>query len=658
MKRAKRTTAALLAVLTAACAALPGMAFAAETESAPEAVLAETTSTPSTTTTTTQTRGIIANTYTNFTVRVGESRQATLDRPIQAGTWVSADPTIAEVTPNGTITGKKMGQTILTVTSSTGETIRCTASVGFHVGIDISTHNNHSGKKGDPRKPVDWKLVKDQGVDFAIIRAAYGWENYPNQIDATFVGNVKGAVETGIPFGLYHFSYAETVEDARKEADYLLRAISDYIPQYADKITLPIAYDMETTKMQSLSGKQLTDIALAFCERIEQAGYRPMVYSITVLFKRMDLVEFRKHGYPIWYAYPDNESANFSVRRPVGATGLLSDVWQYTFRSKMAGTATAAGNTDVNVAYMHDCDVYTLSAPVIDGVEPSQGAVTVTWSASPNATRYNIFRYDSTGNGKVVGSTSALTFTDTSVTGGAAYTYRVQAVHNCDDVMARVLSAQSNPSAQVTPQVSTASLTLDTRSVRMIAGNSPYRFLVRGNGDTANLKAESADPNIATVTLEDGKDSRGAKYRIDAKSAGTTEIKVTYGEQTATLSVQVEKAGGSILLDTSRYVMAPGGQYTIGAFVRDAQGNRLSAAQMQDLVKTGKLVVRDSRTGSIVDLKQLPNGNFQVTGKKAGTCYILYEINGVHASVRVDVQDGLQKPYGSTVRSLTYWKAE
>ncbi len=642
----KRILAAVLATLMVSTMTLSGTAFAAQ-DSAMGLSAEETAP---------QTRGIIANTKTNFTMQVGESVQATLDTPVRSGTWTSSNPAVATVDQNGKITGKQMGQAIISVTSVTGETIRCTASVGFHVGIDISTHNNYSGKPGESRKPVDWVKVKEQGVDFAIIRSSYGWENYPNQVDATFAGNVKGAYETGIPFGLYHYSYAETVEDARKEADYLLKAIEDFIPEYADKITLPIAYDMEETHMQKLSKEELTNIALAFCERIEQAGYRPMIYSVTVLFKRMDLEAFRERGYPIWYAYPDNESANFSVRKPVGQTGFLSDVWQYTFRSKMEGTGTQAGNTDVNVAYMSNCTISSLSTPVLSSALQNNGKVTLKWNAVSNADRYNIYRYSSNGKEKVIGSTDQLTFTDTTAQAGQTYTYSVMAVHNCDDIMNRVTSAQSAKSTSITISGTAGNpVVLDTRSVQMTSNVSSYRFLVKGNNDAANIKVESSNPNVAAVTLENASDSRGAKYRVDAKAAGDAEIKVTYQGQTASMTVKVYPVGGSIMLDTSNYVMAPGNQYTIGAFVRDAQGNKLSGAQTQELVKNGKLVVRDSRTGSIVDLKQLSTGNFQVTAKNEGTCYIMYEINGVHASVRIDVKKGLAKPYGSAIRSITYW---
>ena len=72
--------------------------------------------------------------------------------------------------------------------------------------------------------------------------------------------------------------------------------------------------------------------------------------------------------------------------------------------------------------------------------------------------------------------------------------------------------------------------------------------------------------------------------------------------------------------------MAPGNIYDIGVTVTDGNGTALSGEQVQQMVANGELRVTDSRTGSIVDLTQLPNGNFRVTGKNAGTCYITYEV--------------------------------
>ncbi|MCI9576262.1 MAG: polysaccharide deacetylase family protein [Clostridiales bacterium] len=123
------------------------------------------------------------------------------------------------------------------------------------------------------------------------------------------------------------------------------------------------------------------------------------------------------------------------------------------------------------------------------------------------------------------------------------------------------------------------------------------------------------------------------------------------------LAVQAVGSKGSIMLDTAQYTMAPGDTYTIGAFLKDAKGNAMDASQVRALVDGGALVVKDSRTGSIVDLVQLSTGHFRVVGKNEGTAYIIYEIGGTHASVRIDVKKGA-KASGSAVRNTSYFTSD
>lgn len=195
---------------------------------------------------------------------------------------------------------------------------------------------------------------------------------------------------------------------------------------------------------------------------------------------------------------------------------------------------------------------------------------------------------------------------------------------------------------------------LDTKTVDMMGLKTTYQFLVKGNSDAQNIRAESEDKAIAEVKLADSGDPRGAKYEITAKKEGSTYIKVTYRGQTSYLKVNVRDITGSITLDTSNYQMSPGDTYTIGSVIKDASGKVLTGKQTDDLVASGKLVVRDSRTGSIVSLRKLENGNYRVTGRREGTTYIIYEINGTHASVKVDVKQGT-KPHGSAVRNTSYF---
>lgn len=151
--------------------------------------------------------------------------------------------------------------------------------------IDVSTH------QGD----VDWKTVAGEGIKMAMIRSGYGWENYPSQVDNNLYKNLKGAKAAGLKVGIYHYSYATNEEEARKEAEYCLRAIKD------QEVDLPIAYDVEEDEHSKLTKSQLTDLTCAFCDKIREAGYLPMVYTKLELLKSK-LDYNRLKSYDLWIA--------------------------------------------------------------------------------------------------------------------------------------------------------------------------------------------------------------------------------------------------------------------------------------------------------------------------------------------------------------------
>lgn len=219
-----------------------------------------------------------------------------------------------------------------------------------------------------------------------------------------------------------------------------------------------------------------------------------------------------------------------------------------------------------------------------------------------------------------------------------------------------------------TAQWTAASLQLDTSSVNLKPGDT-YTFLVKNNNDISNITRQIINPGILSVSLLNGSDPRGALYQIEAKAEGSATVNILYKGQTASLKVNISSSGtssstttttttnpgkGSIMLDTANYIMAPGNIYDIGITIKDPSGRTLSSAEVQALYKSGKLKVSDSRTGSIANLTQLSNGNFRVTGKNPGTCYIVYDIGGNHASVKIDVQNGV-KQHGTAVRNTSYF---
>ena len=135
-------------------------------------------------------------------------------------------------------------------------------------GIDVSQWNGN----------IDWATVKNTDVDYAIIRCGYGM-NQTNQDDLMWKRNADACVQYDIPFGVYLYSYADTIERAKSEAEHVLRLVKGY------NLTYPIYYDLEETAVRNtVSKSQIAQIAKAFCDTIEAAGYRVGIYANTDWF--------------------------------------------------------------------------------------------------------------------------------------------------------------------------------------------------------------------------------------------------------------------------------------------------------------------------------------------------------------------------------------
>jgi GH25 family lysozyme M1 (1,4-beta-N-acetylmuramidase) len=125
-------------------------------------------------------------------------------------------------------------------------------------GIDVSKWQGN----------IDWQEVKNDGTDFAIIREGYGTTG----LDPYFHQNIQNAQKIGIPCGVYHYSYAKSVAESRKEAEFCLKNIKNYRLEY------PVCFDIEDTSQKYLGKPLLTSICFSFCEEIEKNGYYAMIY--------------------------------------------------------------------------------------------------------------------------------------------------------------------------------------------------------------------------------------------------------------------------------------------------------------------------------------------------------------------------------------------
>lgn len=198
-------------------------------------------------------------------------------------------------------------------------------SSGIQQGIDVSYHNG----------TLDWSTIKAAGVDFAILRAAYrGYGTEGTLVrDAKFAEYMQGAMSQGIPVGAYIYSQAITTAEAVQEANYILNIVRGY------SLDLPIVFDYEfagvkTGRLDSAwsSGKlnksKMTDIALAFCDTIKNAGYDAMVYANkTFLTKNIDHEVIENAGYDVWLAhYTTNTNYTGDYK-----------IWQYTSSGRIPG---------------------------------------------------------------------------------------------------------------------------------------------------------------------------------------------------------------------------------------------------------------------------------------------------------------------------------
>ena len=141
---------------------------------------------------------------------------------------------------------------------------------------------------------IDWEKVKASGkVDFAILRAGYGREY--SQVDEQFARNYSECKRLGIPIGVYWYSYATTVAEAKQEARACLKVIAGKTFEY------PVYFDIEEPSQFALGKKVCSDIVQAFCDEIEKAGYYVGLYCSTHYLTNY-ISESVRNRYAIWCA--------------------------------------------------------------------------------------------------------------------------------------------------------------------------------------------------------------------------------------------------------------------------------------------------------------------------------------------------------------------
>ncbi|MDY3052144.1 MAG: GH25 family lysozyme, partial [Ndongobacter sp.] len=198
-------------------------------------------------------------------------------------------------------------------------------------GVDISVWNGTQKYDGSyTNENLDFQKIRDSGIHYVIIRAGYG----PKEKDDLFEQHYAAAKRAGLQVGAYFYSYAKTVDAARKEAEYMLTLLK------GKSFDFPIYFDMEEESQRRLGTAKITAMADAFCSTIQNAGYRAGIYASQSWYEdEYDTSKLTK--YSLWIARWD---------KMMDYNAYPFEQWQYSDQGRLGGSM---GPFDMNVTLVN-----------------------------------------------------------------------------------------------------------------------------------------------------------------------------------------------------------------------------------------------------------------------------------------------------------------
>ena len=192
-------------------------------------------------------------------------------------------------------------------------------------GIDVSEFQGN----------IDWTKVKNDGVEFAILKLGNIYDTDANYKDSKFDTNYKNAKAQGIKVGAYIYNYCNTVDNLKKGLKWAFEKLA------GKELDLPLYLDMEDKTIAVETVDSLTNQCNEFAKIVKEKGYKAGVYAnLNWLKNELNPSKFDK-DISVWVAQYNNECQY---------TGTY-DIWQYTSSGKVSGIS---GNCDMNYLYNED----------------------------------------------------------------------------------------------------------------------------------------------------------------------------------------------------------------------------------------------------------------------------------------------------------------
>lgn len=174
--------------------------------------------------------------------------------------------------------------------------------------IDISAWQQH----------LNWQAILDAHINGVIIKLG----EYTN-LDEMFIRHVNDAVNSNLPYGIYYYAYASTIDEAIAEANWVDRQIKTYLN--GQNPPLGIWYDAEDKSML----KNNINIAYMignFINRLNELDYNYVgLYSSYNWLTNIIDLNLLADYIPIWVAQYYHENS-FKKEHPE----CICKIWQYS----------------------------------------------------------------------------------------------------------------------------------------------------------------------------------------------------------------------------------------------------------------------------------------------------------------------------------------
>ncbi len=192
------------------------------------------------------------------------------------------------------------------------------------IGIDVSKWQG----------TVDFKAVKDAGIEFVIMRIGSQRNPADNiDMDVRFKEYYNAAREANLKVGVYVYNTAISKEDGIKTAKWVMNELN------GDKLDFPIAYDWENWSEFmnfKISLHTLSEAYLAFEKELKDNGYDAMLYSSKYYLEN------------VWMNYENSKIwlAHYTSQTDYKGKYMM---WQMTSSAKINGITE--NTVDIDILY-------------------------------------------------------------------------------------------------------------------------------------------------------------------------------------------------------------------------------------------------------------------------------------------------------------------